>query len=307
MSDFTVSISIPLDDDGMMGRECLECERFFKLKPGTGLETNETHCPYCDYHGNADTFWTKAQLEYAESIAMKEAFQKVVKPSLDRLERSFRELERTSRNSLIQIKIKSSGNNFNFPIKYYTEEELETRIECDNCSLEFSIYGVFSTCPDCNQLNAFLIYDKSLDVISKKLDVFSKPEIPEEIVEISLSSIISSCISAFDGLGKELRKRKPEKYPKRPKNLFQNLFQLNKDLNDLISEKHSHYSLLLRLFQVRHLFEHNMGVVDEDFVAKIPNHEHLKGKKYKIEIQEAREFLSSMRELGIIVKSHFED
>jgi hypothetical protein len=238
---------------------------------------------------------------------MKEAFQKIVKPSLDRLERSFRQLERTSRNSLIQIKIKSSGNNFNFPIKYYTEEELETRIECDNCGLEFSIYGVFSTCPDCNQLNAFLIYDKSLDVISKKLDVFSKPEIPEEIVEISLSSIISSCISAFDGLGKELRKRKPEKYPKRPKNLFQNLFQLNKDLNDLISEKHSHYSLLLRLFQVRHLFEHNMGVVDEDFVAKIPNHEHLKGKKYKIEIQEAREFLSSMRELGNIVKSHFED
>lgn len=89
--------------------------------------------------------------------------------------------------------------------------------------------------------------------------------------------------------------------------MFQNLFQLNKDLNNLIFEKHSQYSLLLKLFQVRHLFEHNMGVVDEDFIAKIPNHDHLKGKKYKIEIEESHEFTSSMRELGTIVKLHFED
>lgn len=306
MSVLTVSISIPLDDDGMMGRECLECERYFKLKPGTGLETSNTYCPYCDYHGNADTFWTKAQLKYAKSIALIEAFRKMVKPSLDKLERSLGQLERDSRNSLIQIKVKPSENIFNFPIKYYSEEELETRIECDNCGLEFSIYGVFSTCPDCNQLNAFLIYDKSLDVISHKLDIFTKPEIPEEIVEISLSSIISSSISAFEGLGKELRKRSPEKYSKSPKNLFQNLFQLNKDLKDFISENHSQYSLLLRFFQVRHLFEHNMGVVDDDFIAKVPNHSHLKGKKYKIEFEEVHEFLGSMRELGTIVKSHFE-
>lgn len=307
MGDFTVSISIPLDDDGMMGRECLECERYFKLKPGTGLETDQTHCPYCDYHGCSDTFWTKAQLKYAQSIAMKEAFKKLIKPSLDKLERSFNQLERSSRNSLIQIKVKSSGNNFSFPIKYYTEEELETRIECNNCGLEFSIYGVFSTCPDCNELNAFLIYDKSLDVINKKLEIFSKPDIPEDIVEMSLYSIISSCISAFDGLGKELRKRKPDKYPKRPRNLFQNLFQLNKELENVISDNHNEYWLLLRLFQVRHLNEHNMGVVDEDFISKIRNHEHLKGRKYKLENHEVREFLNSMRTLGTIVKTHFEN
>lgn len=307
MSDITVSISIPLDDNGMMGRECLECERYFKLKPGTGLETNHTYCPYCDYHGKSDTFWTKAQLEYAKSIAMKEAFRKIVKPSLDKLERSFKQLERSSRNGLIQFKVKSSGNNFIFPIKYYSEEELETKIACDNCGLEFSIYGVFSTCPDCNELNAFLIYDKSLDVINKKIEIFSKPEIPEEIVEMSLGSVISSCVSAFDGLGKELRKRKPDKYPKRPNNLFQNLFQLNKELNNLISENHSEYSLLLKLFQVRHLNEHNMGVIDDDFINKIPNYGHLKGRKYKLEIQEVHNFLNSMKELGTIVKKHFEE
>lgn len=307
MSDITVSISIPLDDDGMMGRECLECERYFKLKPGTGLGTDQTHCPYCDYHGKADSFWTKAQLKYAESIAMKEAFQKIIKPSLDKLESSFKKLQTSSRNSLIQFKVKTSGNNFRFPVKYYSEEELETKLQCDSCGLEFSIYGVFSTCPDCNELNAFLIYEKSLDVINKKLDILSKPEIPEEIVEMSLFSIITSSVSTFDGLGKELRKKKPDKYPKKPNNLFQNLFQLNKELGNLISNDHSNYSLLLKLFQVRHLNEHNMGVIDDDFLNKIPNHEHLKGRKYKLEIEEIHDFLDSMRKLGNIIKRHFEE
>src|SRR5690554_5791879 len=133
MGDLNVSVTIPLDENGMMGRECLECEQYFKLKPGTGLETDHCHCPYCDYEGNADTFWTQAQLEYARSIAMQQAFNKIVKPQLDKLTNSFKQLERNSRNSLIQFKVKTTGNNYRFPIKYYSESELETNLTCDNC------------------------------------------------------------------------------------------------------------------------------------------------------------------------------
>jgi len=32
-------ISLPLDEEGYLGRECpnTDCERYFKIKPGTGL------------------------------------------------------------------------------------------------------------------------------------------------------------------------------------------------------------------------------------------------------------------------------
>jgi len=305
MGDLNISVNIPLDENGMLGRECLECEQYFKLKPGTGLETDHCHCPYCEYEGKADTFWTQAQIEYAQSIAMQQAFNKIVKPQLDKITNSFKQLERNSRNSLIQFKVKTSRNNYKFPIKYYSESELETNITCDNCGLEFAIYGVFSNCPDCNETNAFLIYEKSLEVIKKKLDIFSKPEIPEDIVEISLSSILTSAISAFDGLGKELRNRKPEKYPPKPRNLFQNIYVLNEKKDNLISEKHSDYQGLIKCFQVRHIFEHNMGVVDSDCINKVPELSSMNGRKYKLIILELDNFLQLMVELGNIIREDY--
>lgn len=307
MGDLNISVNIPLDDNGMLGRECLECEQYFKLKPGTGIETDHCHCPYCEYEGKADTFWTQAQLEYARSIAMQQAFNKIVKPQLDKLTNSFKQLERNSRNSLIQFKVKTTGHNFRFPIKYYSENELETNLTCDNCGLEFAIYGVFSNCPDCNETNAFLIYEKSLEVIKKKLEIFSKPEIPEDIIEISLSSILTSGISAFDGLGKELRNKKPDHYPSKPKNLFQNLYVLNEKMNNYISDKHSDFNGLIKFFQIRHVFEHNMGVVDSDCINKVPEISHLIGRKYKLTISELEKFIELMTELGSVIKENYNE
>lgn len=300
-----VSVKIPLDDDGMMGRECLECRKYFKLKPGTGLPTDHCHCPYCDYEGESNTFWTPAQLEYAKSVGLNQVFRSHIKPSLDRLTDSFKDLERSSRNSLIKFTVKSSGHDHFFPIKYYREEELETKLECDSCGLVFSIYGVFARCPDCNELNTFLIFDKSIEVTEKQFEIFTKPEIPTELRTQSLSSILSSCVSAFDGLGKELRKRKPTLYPDKPKNLFQNLYVLNEHLNNLISDKHSNFPLLMKMFQVRHLYEHSMGVVDEDFIKKLPQYSNSIGRKFMLDETELKDFISSVKELGEIVKQDF--
>lgn len=307
MDNFKIQVKMPSDEHGMIGRECLKCKQYFKLKPGTGLETNHCNCPYCDYEGNSDNFWTEAQLEYAQSIAMQQAYDKFIKPSLNKLSNSFKQLERSTRNSLIQIKVKSTGNNSYFPIKYYSENELETVLICDNCKLEFAIYGVFSRCPDCNEINAFLIYEKSLEVIKKNLEVFSKPEIPKDILEISLSSILSSGIAAFDGLGKELRKRKLDKYPGKTRNLFQNISLLNNSLNNIIADKHKDYDKLLILFQVRHIYEHNMGVVDADFVNKLPQFSSMLNRKYKLNVKELNEFIEMMKELGEIIKINFEE
>jgi hypothetical protein len=164
---------------------------------------------------------------------------------------------------------------------------------------------VFARCPDCNEFNAFQIFDKSIEVTEKQLEIFCKPEIPIDLKAQSLSSILSSCISAFDGLGKELRKRKPTLYPDKPKNLFQNLYALNEHLGNVISDKHSNYPLLMKLFQVRHLYEHNMGVVDGDFIKKLPKYSNLLGRKCVLDETELRNFIVCIKELGQIIKLDF--
>ena len=45
----------------------------------------------------------------------------------------------------------------------------EMTLICDSCGLEFSIYGVFANCPDCDHLSAITIFKKSIEVIRKKL------------------------------------------------------------------------------------------------------------------------------------------
>lgn len=302
-----LNINIPLDDNGMMGRECLECKKYFKLKPGTGLPSSYCHCPYCDYEGESNTFWTEAQNEYVRSVALNHAFNEIVKPSLRKITESFKDLERKTRGGFLQFKVKTSNINYSVPIKYYAEEDLETTVTCDNCGLIFSVYGVFAQCPDCKELNAFLIYEKSLEVSQKQFDIIQNPEILEDIRENSYIFLLSSCVSVFDGLGKELKKRKPELYPDRPKNLFQNLFTLNKELNDLIKDKHSDFDFLIKMFQVRHLYEHNMGVIDEDFVKKLPHYSSSLGRKFILDSMDIKELLLKMQELGVIIKEHFKN
>lgn len=304
MGDIQISVDIPLDESGMVGRECLECEQYFKVKPGTGLRTDHCYCPYCEYEGDHDTFFTKAQIEYVKSVAYQKAFETIVNPKLDELKNAFKRLERQTRNTILPMKVEIKGGNYSYPIKDYTEEELETNVTCDNCNLEFSIYGVFSHCPDCNKSNAFIVYDKSLEVLQKTLDIFSRGEVPSEVLESSLKSVLSSAIAAFDGLGKELRKLKLDKYPERPKNLFQNLYSLNSSLNNYISDNHSNYEQLFKFFQLRHVFEHNMGVIDEDFIDRIPSLSYLLNRKYILNIEETKDFINLMYELGDIMKRY---
>src|SRR5690606_10549834 len=124
MSTHTFQITIPKDEDGFIGRECLECKRYFKLKPGTGLPTQYCNCPYCEYEGEQNTFWTQDQLDYAQSVGKQIAYEKLVAPLLDDLTKSFKKLESSTKGGFLQIKVNTTRNKPFFPIKYYNESEL---------------------------------------------------------------------------------------------------------------------------------------------------------------------------------------
>ena len=148
------------------------------------------------------------------------------------------------------------------------------------------------------------MYEKSLETVQKQLSIFVKPRMPDETREKLLPYILSGCISAFDGLGKELRRRYPTSFPEKPKNLFQNLIALDESMDGYISKHHSDYSFLNKMFQVRHIYEHNMCVVDNDFIIKISGSIHMLGKKYVLNEAELTKFIDFMEELGGKVKDY---
>jgi hypothetical protein len=108
MGEKSIPISLPLDSDGFLRRECPACERQFKWRPNQPDESAEDaeaaeqveayYCPLCYQPASPDAWWTKEQLEYAQKMALAEA----AAPALRRFKRN---VEGGNRGGLLKINI----------------------------------------------------------------------------------------------------------------------------------------------------------------------------------------------------------
>ncbi|MCH8565196.1 hypothetical protein LTH96_05545 [Nesterenkonia sp. LB17] len=67
--EFQIPVSLPLDSDGFLRRECPSCEREFKWFSHAEDDENaelvaQYFCPLCGVAAGSDSWWTHAQLEY---------------------------------------------------------------------------------------------------------------------------------------------------------------------------------------------------------------------------------------------------
>ena len=83
-----MQVSLPVDKDGFLRRECPHCERQFKWfhgstdeRPVDFLEPENYVCPYCGEPAGHGSWWTLEQLTYMHEAAkgpiMEEAAQKL--------------------------------------------------------------------------------------------------------------------------------------------------------------------------------------------------------------------------------------
>jgi hypothetical protein len=113
------TLKIQPDADGYTGRECPECEKYFKIKFGTGLPgSQDCHCPYCNHIDPQKRFFTKDQVEYVKSVALN-------KISGDLLQSLKKTELRPDPRAYISIGITLKGSPT--PIIRYSEKELEER------------------------------------------------------------------------------------------------------------------------------------------------------------------------------------
>lgn len=298
------SVSIPPDEDGFTNRECPNpnCESYFKIEFGTGLDGDELpcHCPYCGHIGPHDEFWTKEQIEYAESIALRKM--------TDALHRELKGLEFNHRprggfGIGISMKIKRGPR---MPIRYYCEKRLETEVVCSACTLRYSVYGVFAFCPDCGQHNSLQILEKNLELMDKMLTLAS--EIEEDVRKRLVENALEDCVSAFDGFGRELCKvhAASATNPDQAANIrFQNLDgarrnllnQFSIDLHDSVSD--DTWSVCVKSFQKRHLLAHRMGVVDEEYVSRTGDPDAVVGRKINITKSDVEAATAGVRSIGV--------
>jgi hypothetical protein len=300
----TFKISIPTDGNGLTGRECpvKDCLGYFKVKFGTGLKGDNIPCvcPYCGHRGHHDTFWTQEQLQYAQSIAMREVSDLMVQ-ELKKME--FNIPARGAFGIGISMKVEPG---LQHPIRCYREKKLETEVTCSSCTLEYAIYGVFGYCPDCGMHNSFQILEKNLELAEKELRLAADMRDGDLRTHL-IGDALENAVSAFDGFGRkaaESHKSLSSHSQKASTLSFQNLTNADGNVRALFGFGLSdgvtadEWKLLVRCFQKRHLLAHRMGVIDEKYVAAVNDPAARVGRKITIESSEVSSLLSAVNKLG---------
>lgn len=281
-------MKIEPDADGYTGRECPTCEKYFKIKFGTGLPGDpECHCPYCNYTGPQKEFWTKQQIEYAQSVAMHQLSGHFLK-ELKKLER------RPDPRALISIGMTVKGSPT--PIAYYREEELEERVTCSACTMEYTIYGAFGFCPDCGVHNSLQIVNANFDLVLKALDLAQAA--PADLAAKLTDNALEDAVSCFDGFGREHCATQPFKISfqsiesAKDKLLRETGFDLAGALDAAA------WNFVTAQFQKRHLLAHKLGVIDAEYVSKTGCAPSLLGRKVAITDGDVRNLVAHLRTLA---------
>lgn len=283
-----LSISIPPDNEGYTGRECPECKKYFKIKFGTGIDGDvPCHCPYCNHTGSHDEFWTTAQIEYAESVAIQKISGDFLK-SLKKLER------KPNRNDFISIGITVKGNPT--PITYYSEKELEEKVTCSNCTLEYTIYGTFGYCPDCGIHNSQQILFANFDTITKMLELAKNAD--SDIAQRMIENCLEDAVSSFDGYGRECTSKAGKVIS------FQNISGAKKNIQNSFGIDISSslipddWQFVTNQFQKRHLLSHKMGIIDDEYIKKTNSNPATIGRKVKVDSDDVVKLINALKSIS---------
>ena len=273
-----------------------DCEGYFKIVSGTGLEGDglPCHCPYCGHTAGHDEFWTQEQIRYAKSVAMRR-ISDAIRKDLKSLE--FSQKPRGPLGIGLSMKVKTGPP---LPIHHYREKELETTVVCTNCTLRYAVYGAFAFCPDCGQHNSQQILGANLEVVRKMLDL---AESHDNDLRIKLiENALEDCVSAFDAFGRELCRVHADR-TSNPATMnrmrFQNLVHARAELQTIGVEMTAAimtdaWEQALLLFQKRHLMAHKLGVADQEYVNRSGDRNAVPGRKVRVgsdEVTELRETL----------------
>ena len=309
-----IPITLMADEKGYLDRECPNENCLFTFKINMGdwsdkVSDDEVHCPMCGHIDSSDNWWTQAQLEKMQSIALDYAMEMIHQ----KLDDAFGALARsTRRNKFVKITYKP-GNRISFknnPIGQ--SEEWETDIVCEKCGTRYSVIGSAYFCPCCGYNSAASVFDESLDSIEKMLS--SLPEMKKLLTDSYgrdkaetmcrglLESSLGDIVSAFQKFAECVYKTKSTKAVR--VNDFQIVEKGSSLFFDATGKGYSEWltakeiKKMNLLFQRRHIIEHNSGIVDQRYLDQSGDTAYVAGQHIVIHNEDAYDLLAIIKKLS---------
>lgn len=302
-----IPVTINSDKNGYFDRECPNENCLYKFKVNMEdwkekVSDDEVHCPLCGHIDSSDNWWTQDQLDAMNNI--------VVHYIQRELDKSLKKLECNDKYLTITYKPEHRVTFINNPIGQC--EEWEQNIQCPKCQTRYSIIGSAFFCPCCGFNVIEDVFDENMDSIVKMVD--SLPKIEEIYTEAyGKDKAVSMCRSMLEGsLGDvvsafqkfaELKYRALSR-----KDVKVNDFQIIDKGSRLFREACGKgYNCWLSanelkdmnlMFQRRHVYEHNGGIVNEKYIEKSADKSYLIGQRLVIHNGEVKDFITIVKKLA---------
>jgi hypothetical protein len=277
-----LSVSIPLDAEGYFDRECPSADCLFQFKVHEDdwrdkVRDAEVFCPFCGHTADAQKWWTKQQIKYAEKAAaaqINRRLNQAMKRDADRWNR------RQPRNSFISMTMKAESRPAHVSLPPAAARPMQLKIVCPQCACRYAVIGAAFFCPACGHNAAEQMFGFALEGIRKMLDALDAVraaipdrDIAENTVRLIVENGLQNAVTAFQRYAEALYARFPGvERPRR--NAFQNLAEGSDLWHAATGRRYDAYldpeelGTLTRAFQQRHLLAHTHGLVDEDYIRK---------------------------------------
>ena len=308
--DYEMSVALPLDSEGMLGRECPDptCSpAYFKIKPGTGVMGTQTeaYCPYCRCEADPSDFHTREQVRYAVDTAKDEALKGV-----DRMVRDALALGSSGRKKLggdfisMELQYKPGQRP---TIRRPIEEELRRDMHCAHCGLDHAVFGLATWCPDCGGDMFLQHVEAEFGVVHMILaDIPARLErLGPRVAAKDTENALEDVVSIFEAALKIITRRHlldtgssaaevDAIFRKRVKNRYQNVEFADATFRELTgrqlfaSTDDGDRVELASVFAKRHPITHNLGMVDRRYLAKASSGE-LEGREVRVTPEEVED------------------
>lgn len=263
MSSVEFSVSVP-SQGGWFGRECggPACGRYFKIHENSLQE--KMHCPYCGSLFSKEDLWTAAQLGFIDEVVEQEVTQ-FAEQEIDKI---FKNLARRSKDLTYKPGRRSRPTRPEPP----PEQEVDSELACPACRTRFQVFGIFGYCPGCRSEN-LLLYDANLAIILQEV---RSARDTRRALRHAYGDLVSTfetfCRKEALRLGVDAGRFQNLDHTRR---LFKK--ELSVDIFETLSD--SEKRLLKRVFEKRHVHDHNRGIVSERYLRQIPEDAALLGKE----------------------------
>lgn len=312
---FEVSISIPPDEDGYLGRECPSCAAPFKMRADEYKalpDEVELTCPYCGHRAEHSEFMSTAQRERVMAATQGLAEQWIHGQMNDVLGRGFGRSRPKRRGSFISVETSYTPGSPP-PVRdlpEVIEEQTRRVVECSSCGNHHAVYSATSFCPVCGPRPAG---EKVLEAITAAREALAvEDRLGEDerealraagVFERFAVDAIESVVSLFEIFAREQftqRVAEAEQHTKGKGSVFQRLTDTAElfnahaevDLFALVGE--ARWERFKRTFAQRHVLTHNGGVIDERFLAQVPDSGLALGQRLVLRRADATEALDDL-------------